>query len=34
MIQTDFPEFDPAIAQQYGDGAASAASFMGCSTIR
>lgn len=29
MVQTDFPEFDPSIAQQYGESMASGPMFMG-----
>lgn len=29
MIQTDFPEYDPTIAQQYGDNSAYATGFLG-----
>jgi len=29
MIQTDFPEFDPSIAQQYGESMASGPMYMG-----
>jgi hypothetical protein len=29
MIQSDFPEFDPSIAQQYGDNTAASVNFMG-----
>lgn len=33
MVQTDFPEFDPAIAKEYGDGLASAPNFLGISEV-
>lgn len=29
MVQTDFPEFDPTIAQQYGDNSAADLNFLG-----